>query len=159
VKLYGLDKDYAPTLDRETIACLTDAERAAVGFVTPTLGGRCIPAPGDDDAHGHLDCPLTSALGLGYQCEEKHKEFLQRWLPKDAPAQCRRWPDTAYTQETLTTLTLTTVGQILTVDYEASGTTGPGGKSWSWSETLVFEADGERLVLASRKMKGTRVRI
>jgi len=169
-RLFWFDKNGVAALDREALACLTDPERAAVAYVTPTLGSQCTWAGGPDS--GHLDCPLTSALGLGYQCEEPHREFLRHWLPRDAPATCRRWPETAETQEALGELTLTRLGDRVTVAYEASGTTvdlgfllpGPGKgdsgrKVWSWSETLVFELRGERLMLVSRKTKGTRSKI
>jgi len=159
IRLYWLENNATVAFDREALACLSDAERAAVAYVTPTLGSQCIPAPSDDDVTSHLDCPFTTALGLGYQCEKKHREFLQHWLGDDAPTHCRLWPETAYTQEMLVALRLTTLGDRLTVDYEGSGTVGPGGKTWSWSETLVFDVLADRIKLESRKMKGTRMRI
>jgi hypothetical protein len=157
-KLYWTEGCCTPVVAKDVVACLSEAERAAVGYVSAELVSHCewaeLPA---DDARGHLDCPYTSALGFGYQCEDKHRDFLRRWFQEDMPSRCSQKPDAAYQQEVLVELNFSTVGTRTTVDYDAAGTTGPGGKSWAWTETLVFEPRGiERMKLVRRTAKGDR---
>ncbi|WP_437274643.1 hypothetical protein WME90_25675 [Sorangium sp. So ce375] len=157
-KLYWTEGCCTPVVAKDVVACLSEAERAAVGYVSAELVSHCdwaeLPA---DGARGRLDCPYTSALGFGYQCEDTHREFLRRWFQEDMPSRCSQKPDTAYQQEVLVELAFSTVGSRTTVDYKAAGTTGPGGKSWDWAETLVFEPRGaERMKLVRRTTKGIR---
>ena len=159
-KLYWTEDCCTPVVDKTAIACLSDAERAAVGYVSAELVSHCEWAtrPGDTTP-GHLDCPYTSALGFGYQCEEQHRSFLSRWLAEDLPPTCAIKPEGAYHQELLVKLEFSSIRSLIKVKYEAVGTTGPGARSWSWTETLVFQRRGpDRIKLTSRSAKGNRPR-
>jgi len=160
VKLYWTEGCCTPALDEKAIACLSDAERAAVGYVSAELVSHCEWATlPEHTTPGHLDCPYTTALGFGYQCEEKHRSFLLRWLAEDLPPTCAIKPDTAYQQELLVKLEFSSIGARIKVNYEGVGTTGPGAKGWSWTETLVFERRGaDRIKLVRRSAKGNRPR-
>ncbi len=157
-RLLWTDASHDLVFDKEALACLSGAERAAVGYVGATLGTDCEWAPGTDlAAPEHMDCKLTTALGLGYQCGPKHKEFLLKWLGDDIPARCARIPITAYVQSVLTELSLTHEGPLITVAYQATSTTGPGGEAWNWSETIGFRQRGpDALKIAFRKPVGKR---
>jgi hypothetical protein len=156
VKLSWTDASYQLVLDGEALSCLSNAERAAVAYIGTTLGTDCDWVRGTDlSAPEHMDCKLTTALGLGNQCEKKHKDFLVEWFGEDIPAQCARIPITAYSQTALTELSLGHEGPMITVVYRATTTTGPGGKAWSWSETIVFqEKAAGALKIAYRKPVG-----
>jgi len=156
VRLLWMDAKSDIQLAHDEIACLSDAERAAVGYVGTVVGSECrwTKDPDPYGEGGHMECKLTKALGLGLQCEDAHKSFLKQWLGDDIPPRCWKIPITAFSQAVLDELTLTTEGNRTIVAFKASGTTGPGGKGWSWSEKLIFEPRGERLKLAKREVQG-----
>lgn len=151
-----MNAKYDLELAHDELACLSDAERAAVGYVATVVGSQCdwTKSPNAIGEKGHMECKLTKALGLGLQCEEAHKSFLKEWLGDDLPSECWKIPITAYAQAVLDEVTLSAEGPRITVAFKATGTTGPGGKAWKWSETLVFEPRGERLKLAKRTVQG-----
>jgi hypothetical protein len=156
VKLLWMRKDYELELDQAALACLTDGERAAVGYVATVVGSQCDwrSSPNAIGEGALMDCKLTKALGLGPQCETRHKEFLTKWLGDDAPAKCWKIPTTAYSQAVLDEVTLANEGPLILVTFKATGTTGPGGRAWSWSESLTFAPRGDALKLAKRAVKG-----
>ncbi|MDC0740545.1 hypothetical protein [Polyangium mundeleinium] len=158
LKLVWTNASYQLVFDDAALPCLSDAERAAVAYVGTTIGTECEWAPGTDlAAPERMDCKLTTALGLGYQCEAKHKDFLVTWLGDDIPAQCARIPTTAFAQTALQELSLRNEPTTLVVAYKAVTTTGPGGEAWSWSETIGFQEKGPNaLKIVYRKPVGKR---
>ncbi|WP_281325247.1 hypothetical protein [Polyangium sp. 6x1] len=158
IKLAWSDASYHLVLDDAALPCLSDAERAAAAYVGTTIGTECEWAEGTDlAAPEHMNCKLTTALGLGFQCEAKHKGFLVAWLGDDIPAQCARIPTTAFSQTALVELSLRKESRAIVVSYKAVTTTGPGGEAWSWSETIGFQEKGpDALKIAYRKPVGKR---
>jgi hypothetical protein len=145
-----MDADYELVTAKDVFPCLSDAERAAVGWVSATVGSQCTWT-----SEEHMSCRLTSALALGDQCEDAHWAFLRKWLKGRMPARCWRIPIGAYSQAVINELTLSTVPPRITVAFSATGTTGPAGKAWTWSETLVFEErEPESLELVRHDVKG-----
>jgi hypothetical protein len=141
--LYWMDQSYAFHASSARIALISQAERVAAAYVASLVGNDCNPAPGVDIyAHPRgpfLSCRLTEALGLGVQCGEQHFRFMKQALGPDLPPWCVSMPTTAYFQTALTELSVSSSGRTTTVDYDASGTTGPDGKAWQWHETITFE--------------------
>ena len=151
-KIAWTNESHDLVLDEAVLRCLSDAERAAVAFVSTTLGTECDWISGTDlSAPEHMDCKLTTALGLGYQCEAKHKSFLVDWLANEIPDRCARIPTTAFSQSVLTDLSLKTEAPTITVDFRAVSTTGPGGTTRAWSETIVFEEKNSRGLLIRQR--------
>ncbi len=153
----GEDDDYGLVVDEEQVAQLSDPERAAVAYLASSIGSDCEwgvrPTWSSDGSikPGKLRCKLTDALELGYQCEEKHHQFVKRWLGDATPAKCAKVPFTAYSQTAFDWLNLTTQGHTIAVSYSAGFTTGPGRRTWSWSETINFtDSGGESLKIVSQ---------
>ena len=148
------------TLDRDGIAGLRDAERAAVAYLATTIGSNCewTRAPTADGQAGSMRCALTDALGLGEQCGEKHRVLVMGWLGDDAPSSCAKIPTTAFSQTTFDELRLSHDGREIVVSYAAVHTDGPGGSTAAWSETIVFAPRGDHgLRIESRRVtKGAR---
>lgn len=147
------ETSYRLVVDEDACSCLSDAERASVAFVSAAMGSDCEWVEGTDLADPrHMDCTLTTALGLGHQCEDKHKGLVEAFLGNDAPAQCAKVPTTAYAQTALLTLSLRHEKDLITVSYEAVTTTGPTGEAWRWSEVIDFRnADPRVLTIAKRR--------
>lgn len=161
IKLLWRDEDAKVALDGEAFACLSEAERAAVGYVSALGGTECDWKPGGATKPGglpeHMECKLTTALGLGFQCEADHKRFLEGWLGDDLPATCARVPITAFHQTALDELSITHDGATIVVAYKAITTEGPGADTWRWSETIGFAEKGPRaLKIAYKKPVGKR---
>lgn len=156
-RLLWLEDGSRTALDHEALRCLSDAERAAVGLVAAQVSSQCDWDSSGGDPARHLDCPLTSGLGLGFQCEEKHRGYLLRWLGDALPPRCPRIPGTAYAQAVLDEVTLVTRGGKIVVQYRATGTHGPGEKTWTWSERFEFqEQTPGRLAMTAHKLDGKR---
>ena len=142
------DGDYGVVIDHEAARKLTDPERAAVGYLAAQINADCSwhlqPefAPDGAVSQGELECELTRALGLGYQCGDAHRDFLRKWLGDDIPSRCRKVPRTAFVQSTLDDVRVDVQKDRVIVTYSALKTEGPGGKTWSWSEVLEFSLVG-----------------
>lgn len=158
VRLAWNDAEYQLQSDTQAFSCLSDAERAAVGYVAATIPSQCNWISGPDVATSELmECKLTQALGLGYQCEAKHFAFLRQWLKDETPALCAKIPITAYAQTALSEVSLLHDDTRITVSYKATTTTGPMGEAWTWSEDIVFrEKAPDALTIEQRKPVGKR---
>ncbi len=151
----GDDHDFGLALDRVELGRLTDAERAAVAFLATSIGTDCEWAkpPSAAGEKGKMHCKLTDALGLGEQCEEKHKAFVMGWLGGDAPSTCAKIPITAFSQTVFDELTLSREGDRIVISYAAVHTDGPGGGTQSWSEAIRFAPRGKKGI----RIEGRRV--
>lgn len=158
VRLAWNDEAYQLQSNTEAFSCLSDAERAAVGYVAATIPSQCNWISGPDVATSdHMECKLTQALGLGYQCEDKHFSFLRQWLKDESPSRCAKIPITAYAQTALSEVSLLHDDTRITVSYKAVTTTGPMGEAWTWSEDIVFrEKVAGTLTIEQRKPVGKR---
>ncbi|MEZ4223422.1 MAG: hypothetical protein R3B13_20920 [Polyangiaceae bacterium] len=155
--------DFEAVVDHDAAARLTDAERAAVGYLAAQINADCRwsthPEVGADGSvtEGDLECELTRALDLGYQCGDEHREFVTGWLAEYAPSRCSKVPATAYVQSALDEVAVDTRGNVVVVKYTAVKTEGPGAKTWKWSEAIEFERIGAtRLKLANSKITSGR---
>lgn len=151
----GEEAGWALTLDRPAIGRLSDAERAAVGYLSTTVGTDCTwtSAPSPDGGAGKMRCELTDALGLGEQCGAKHRAFILGWLGDDAPSRCAQIPTTAFSQSAFDELRLERDGDRVVVDYAVVHTAGPTGPTHSWSETIRFAPRGAQgLRIESRRV-------
>ncbi|MEZ4223421.1 MAG: hypothetical protein R3B13_20915 [Polyangiaceae bacterium] len=154
-----VEGNYPPVVVRDGVARLTEAERAATGYLISQINANCYwegrPVTSDDSGagEGDLECALTRALGLGYQCGDAHREFVEGWLGTDAPPDCIRVADSAFVEPTLRTLTVDSQGELVTLEYHATKTDGLYGKTWAWSERIEFERTGR----ASLRVRGRKV--
>jgi hypothetical protein len=71
-------EDVDVVLNLEFISKMKEEEKAVLALLSTYAGGECIY---DEDTR--LECSLTSALNLGYQCSEEHLEFVKKWFLKD----------------------------------------------------------------------------
>ncbi|WP_215224675.1 hypothetical protein [Echinicola shivajiensis] len=146
-----LNKDY-----KENI---TEAERAALGYIATFIGNECEWAGGIPDKNrSNLDCKLLSYLDLGYQCSDKHLSFLNQWFSKDTLAikklkKCPTIPNTATIQSTFDEISLETnpQTQIITIRYKVNGLNIRENAVSSYTKTDQFKYDLEGIVLLDSK--------
>ncbi|MBX0334342.1 hypothetical protein K3G39_13955 [Pontibacter sp. HSC-14F20] len=130
-------------IDQALADKLTDAERAAVGYVVTFIGSECDWDGRANEEFSNLKCKTLTALNLGYQCSDQHLGFLQNWFRNDHEvlarlASCPRVPFTASSQQTFDELYLTTQSDTIKVWFRASGVNLPMNAAWEWTEENVF---------------------
>lgn len=100
-------------IDTITTAQLSEPIKALAAFYAALGGTLC------DGEH----CKLTTALGLGKQGSEQHKELIKKYFPNDKVAEtvlsqdCYLRPSGASTFSDFEYLTITDLGDTVQVDY------------------------------------------
>ncbi|WNJ18517.1 hypothetical protein [Pontibacter sp. G13] len=130
-------------VDMAMLDQLSEAEKAAVGFVSTFVGSEC---EWDGDAQedmSNLKCQVISGLGLGYQCSEQHLGFLRKWFAADGPSldqleNCPIIPNTATSFESFDQLNLYTEADTIVVESKISGVNMRLGETWRYSQTDRF---------------------
>ncbi|MDO6390791.1 hypothetical protein Q4E40_11685 [Pontibacter sp. BT731] len=139
-------------IDQALADRLTDAERAALGYVVTFIGSECDWDGNANEEFSNLKCKALTALKLGYQCSDQHLGFLQNWFRNDQEvlarlSSCPRVPFTASNQQTFDEVYLTTKSDTIQVWFSASGVTLPMNAAWEWTEENVFLVQGSALNL------------
>lgn len=144
-----IDEDYCKTI--------TDAEKAALGYVATYVGSECDWDGDNPNAdRSNLKCMVQSALGLGYQCSDTHIGFLKKWFKNDATVlgqlneNCPVVPYGANSQNTFTHINLTVKGDQIIVDYGVNGINMNQGSSWEYTVKDTFKVDGNTIKLENR---------
>ena len=141
-------------IDQTLADKLTDAERAALGYVVTFIGSECDWDGKANEEFSNLKCKALSALELGYQCSDQHLSFLQNWFRNDQDvlkrlAACPRVPYTASNQQTFDEVYLTTQSDTIQVWFRASGMNVPSNTAWKWTEQNVFSVQDGAINLVS----------
>ncbi|TAF35248.1 MAG: hypothetical protein EAZ57_01215 [Cytophagales bacterium] len=135
---------------------LSDAERAALGYVVTFIGSDCNWDGQANKDFNNLKCLANNALGLGYQCSEEHLDFLRRWFRNDeasldALKSCASVPMTATTQETFDFINLKVKDNMISVEFAVTGFCMNSGESWSWTGTNHFLFEDNGLMLTKKE--------
>ncbi len=141
-------------INEQFCATITDAERAALGYVATFIGNECNWHGEYKDDRSNLKCKILSALNLGYQCSEQHLGFLRKWFRNDPKAlenlsdnACPTTPDGATIQDTFDEIVITRQDDTLIVWFKASGMNIREQESWSWEEINYFRQENNSLKL------------
>jgi hypothetical protein len=131
---------------------LSDAERAALGYVATFIGSECDWDGKANEEFSNLKCKTLSALRLGYQCSSQHLGFLRNWFRNDQKVlgrlvSCPVTPFTASSQQTFRAIYLTTQGDTIKVWFSASGVNLRMNAAWEWTEENVFSVQGNAISL------------
>lgn len=144
-------------LNTDYINTMTNQEKAAIGYVSTFIGNECWWDGEANEDRSNLDCKIITALGLGYQCSEKHLGYLRKWFSGDKEvlselqkSNCPTIPYTATSQNTFDKIVIDTKGDSISVYYEVDGTNVREQESWEWSETAYFIATTDNLKLIQK---------
>ena len=136
---------------------ITEWERAALGYVATFVGNECEWDGEYTRERSNLKCMVLSALGLGYQCSERHLGFLRKMFKRDSAVMvelksenCPQILSGATFQNTFDEITLMVKGNAITVVFEASGNFFREGKAWSWKEVDHFLVENESVRLVKK---------
>lgn len=139
---------------------ISDAERAAIAYVATFVGSECDWNGEANDSFTNLNCKVIRALDLGYQCSDKHLNFLRHWFRNDTTFlkklnDCPIIPFTATHQNTFVYLTIKTNTGSIKVDYEAGWTNGPEADSGEWTESILFKVNNGELIVLNKNTKNS----
>jgi hypothetical protein len=145
-------------LNENYFKTISEPEKAAIAYVATYVGSECDWDGEANDSQSNLNCKVIKALDLGYQCSDKHLNFLRHWFKSDTSfinklTDCPIVPFTATHQNTFDHLTIKTNADSILLSYEASWTNGPGRDSGDWTESILFKIDNNELKVLSKKTK------
>lgn len=114
---------------------LSDAEKAAIAYVTTFVGNDCMWDGDAKDDRSNLKCRILSSLNLGYQCSDTHLNYLRTWFKNDTFAleqlsNCPTIPYTATIQSTFENIDVRTTKNKIWISYTATGLNMRDGSSW-----------------------------
>jgi hypothetical protein len=143
VVIYSSDEKFF--LNTEYFVLMTDAERAALGFIVTRVGNSCYWADDEDGedsgvtytetetvidltlqkekySYKTMKCEILWKLGLGLQCSEKHLGYLRHWFRTDEKAlswltedMCPLIPETATNQSLFDRIDMTINGDTIAI--------------------------------------------
>jgi hypothetical protein len=143
-------------IDSEIIKKLPPSKKAVLAYISSLVGNECKRVETFEEQfvetdEYHLRCELTSALGLGYQCEEAHLEYLRNWFKEDSLTleeleDCYMIPWTATVQTRINQLKLATEGDKIYVFLHAEGVNFSENLNWEWEQILIFKEKANSLI-------------
>lgn len=152
---------YSFWIDSLSIVQLPSSEKAALAYISSRVGNECKQAGNFEENNYsneeyHLTCRLTSALDLGYQCEETHLEYLKTWFKMDALTleeleSCYSIPWTATAQTRINQLKLAREEDKIYVFLDAEGINVREDLTWKWQQTLVFQEKTNSLIRIDKR--------
>jgi hypothetical protein len=161
-------------IDLKPLEPLSPALRALLAFYAMRANGGC--PPGDWSADGkiyEMSCPLTTALGLGFQCSEAQISLVRTWFKDGAPpllidlktatrigrsvdfaSTCAATPYTA-THQTIWSSIRVLSGKdgVVTIEGEGEWTAGPGADSGSFKNTGTYQLLPDRVRVLNFRAK------
>ena len=126
-------------LNLKFISKMNEEERAILALLSTYAGGECIY---NEDTK--LECSLTSALNLGYQCSEEHLSFVKKWFLKDYDVytrinDCYSVPYTATNQSKFSEILFSRNKNMITVKYKIQGVNLAELLFYEWEFIETFE--------------------
>ena len=117
---------------------LKEEEKAVLALISTYAGGECIYE------NNELNCTLTSALGLGTQCSDKHLSFVKKWFLKDYEVytslnDCYSVPYTATNQTKFSEINISRDGINIIVYMNFHSVYSADLISYQWKQKETFE--------------------
>lgn len=152
IKFLWRDSSNSIVINKEFCKTISAPEKAVLGYVVTFIGNECWWDGDYTENRSNLKCEILTALDLGYQCSDKHLNFLRHWFKNDSASlnkleACPTTPNTSTTQDTFDEIILTTKGNRISVFFKANGMNMREEKSWSWSETDYFQLYNDNIKL------------
>ncbi len=136
---------------------IPDDEKAAVAYVAMHDSRDCEWDGEPNSDQSNLNCKIIKALGLGYQCSPKYINLLTRWFRSDTAIlgeikYCPMTPNTAHQLHGIDEILLTKMSEkAFKIFYKASGVNISTMSYWSFSETIIFRREDDKLIVVNRK--------
>ncbi|NOS85431.1 MAG: hypothetical protein HOP31_09855 [Ignavibacteria bacterium] len=140
-------------LDDNYFANVSGPEKAVLGYLASTIGNECYA----DGGKQNVKCKILTALNLGYQCSEESKSYLKNWFRDDAVIvkqidNCKpTLPSTI--EKTFDEVKISTADNKINVELKGLKLNIKENSVSKWSESIVFNVDGDKVSLVERKKK------
>ncbi len=144
-------------LNNAYLNSITEPEKASIGYVATFIGNECRWNGEVNEDRSNLDCKIITALGLGYQCSDKHLGFLRKWFSIDKEvlselekSNCLKTPYTATIQNSFKEIKLTISNDSILIFYKVTGVNMRKQENWEWTETDYFKLINNKLKLIKK---------
>lgn len=122
-------------INEEYCKTISDPEKAAIAYIATFVGNDCMWDGDAQEDRSNLKCRILTALDLGYQCSDKHLNYLRKWFRNDAHAleqlaDCPTIPYTATIQSTFEYIDVKTTKNKIWISYTIRGVNMREGSSW-----------------------------
>lgn len=144
-------------LNEEFIKTISDAEKAAIGYLATGIGNECDWDGKTEEDRSNLKCKILSALNLGYQCSEQHLGFLRKWFINDKEAissleNCGTMPFTSTIQNSFEEIILEKDGDTIKIFCKIKGLNSRESQSWSSSNIFYFRFNNDNIWLIKEEV-------
>jgi hypothetical protein len=149
---------------------LSPAMRAILAFYAMRANSGCPPGEWSGDRY-RMQCPLTTALGLGDQCSDEHIALVRKWFKDGIPPvnldkaeavrigksgkfedACNATPYTATHQTNWLTLRVERKKpDLMTVEASGAGTSGPEADSGFFTDVTTYRILPDRVKVVSHR--------
>ena len=148
-------------LNKEYQKNITQPERAALGYVATFVGNECEwDGRNPNESRSNLECKLLTYLDLGYQCSDRHLDFLNQWFSKDSVSieklkRCTTIPNGATMQSTFDEILLetNTQNQIITITYKVKVINVRESSVIRYITTDIFKYNSEGIILVDSERR------
>jgi hypothetical protein len=152
---------------------LSPGMKAILAYYAMRANGGCPPGEWDDNTKVYkMECPLTTALGLGYQCSDAQITLVKTWFKDGIPALglldpkkaqevnknkdfasiCTNTPYTATHQSMWDSIRVKqSDGGMVTITAEGDWTSGPEGDSGSFQAVTTYRILKDRVQVVDHK--------
>jgi len=156
VEILWLDKKGVLQINEDYIKTITNAQRAALGYITTNIGNDCYWDGEKKADESNLKCKFLSALNLGYQCSETHLSFLRQWFKKDPEVlknleTCTKTASSDKIQDRFVGLRMSTTNNTIKIVYGAMGMDTETQKRWRWIEESIYSFTEKEIKQIKRK--------
>lgn len=156
VEILWLDKKGVLQINEDYIKTITNAQRAALGYITTNIGNDCYWDGKKKADESNLKCKFLSALNLGYQCSETHLSFLRQWFKKDPEVlknleTCTKTASSDKIQDRFVGLRMSTTNNTIKIVYGAMGMDTETQKRWRWIEESIYSFTEKEIKQIKRK--------
>jgi hypothetical protein len=152
---------------------LSPGMKAILAYYAMRANGGCPPGEWDENTRVYkMECPLTTALGLGYQCSDAQISLVKTWFKDGIPALglldakkaqevnkdkdfasiCSNTPYTATHQSIWNSIRVKQLdGGKVTITAKGDWTSGPEGDSGSFQAVTTYRILTDRVQVVDHK--------
>lgn len=144
-------------LNTDYLKSVSEPEKAVLAYVACFVGNECEWDGERNEKANNLNCKIISSLNLGYQCSDKHLDYIRRWFKNDLNVlkdleNCSITPDGATVQSTFKEINVEVNEQKIIVLFKATGLNLKEQKTWTWTEKLFFKFSNNELKLLKKEV-------
>ena len=173
IEIFSASDSMTVDVNLKPLGELSSGMKAILAFYAMRANGGCPPGEWDDNTKVYkMECPLTTALGLGYQCSDEQITLVKKWFKDGIPALglldskttqevnknkdfasiCNSTPYTATHQSNWSSIRIKRLDDgMVTITAEGDWTSGPEGDAGSFRAVTTFRILTDRVQVVNHK--------